>query len=80
MIEIVTQAADDQRETFEFAQFFPPLSRSDRGEHDLSDVEGVSPIVVRHISVVLLDRQQPPTQRSVINVKPTGQVQVYEHS
>lgn len=55
------------------------MGRREDGEHHLGDVEGMSPVVVRHVSVVLLHAQQPPAEHLVVNVKPLHQIQVQEH-
>ena len=44
------------------AQFLPPHCVADDGEHELTDVEGVPPVVVRHVAVVLLHAGQPSTK------------------
>ena len=62
------------------SQFFPPLCGSDTAEHDLRYVEGVPPIVVGDVAVVLLDWAEPATQNRVVDVEATGEVQVDEHS
>ena len=36
-----------------------PLRNLHDGEHELEDIEGVSPIVVGNVSVILSHRQQP---------------------
>lgn len=46
------------------------------GEHHLSDVKGVPPIMVSHVAVVLLDAQQPSTENFVIDVKSLDQIQI----
>lgn len=46
----------------------------DDDEHHLRDIEGVSPVMVSHVSVVLLDAQQPPAQRRVVDVEPLYQI------
>ena len=38
-------------------------------EHHLGDVKSVSPVVVGHIPVVLLDTQKPPTEGVVVDVE-----------
>ena len=61
-------------------EFFPPLCGSDDGEHHLRDVEGVPPVVVSDVAVVLPDGAEPATQHSVVNVEATGEIQVDEHA
>ena len=39
------------------------VSHRHDGEHDLADVEGVTPVVVGHVPVITPYRQQPPAQR-----------------
>ena len=39
------------------------LTDLEHAEHGLRDIEGVSPVVVRHVAVVLLHAQQKPTQQ-----------------
>ena len=41
------------------AQLLPPGGVGDDGEHELADVEGVPPVVVRHVPVILTHTYQP---------------------
>ena len=34
----------------------------DHAEHGMRHIEGVAPVVISDVSVVLLDREKPPTQ------------------
>lgn len=43
-------------------------------------IEGVSPVVVGYISVVLFDAEQPPTQHGVLYVEALHKVQIQEHA
>ena len=61
-------------------EFFPPLCGSDDGEHHLRDVEGVPPVVVSDVAVVLPDGAEPAAQDRVVNVETPGEVQVDEHA
>lgn len=49
------------------------------GEHHLGHVEGVPPVVVCDVPVILLDGQQPPAQHLVVHVEALHDVQVEEH-
>lgn len=49
------------------------------GEHHLGDIEGVPPVVVDDVAVVLLHTEKPPTQHFVVYVEPLDKVQVQEH-
>ena len=69
-----------ERNTIYLAKLFPPLRRRERGEHHLSNVEGVAPVVVRDPAVVLPDRGQPPAEDGVVDVKAPQKVQINEHS
>ena len=46
----------------------------------MRDVERVAPVVVRDVTVVLLDRGQPSTQNGVVDVEPAREVEVDEHA
>ena len=61
------------------SQLFPPLSTGYHSEHHLRDVEGVTPVVVGHVAIVLLDGGQPAAEDRVVDVEPAGEVQVDEH-
>ena len=52
----------------------------EHGEHGLRDVEGVSPVVVRHRSVVALDAQRPAAQHVVRHVELLAHAHVDEHA
>lgn len=52
---------------------------SDDGKHHLGDVKGVSPIVVRHVAVILLHAQQPAAEDLVFDVEPADKIQVEKH-
>ena len=49
------------------AQLLPPRGVGDDGEHELADVEGVPPVVVRHVPVILTHTYQPSEIQKCIN-------------
>lgn len=79
MVQVVAEAGDDQGEAFDLPEDLPPLRRGQDGEHHLGDVEGVPPVVVGDVSVVLFDGEQPPAQDFVFDVEAFDEVQVEEH-
>ena len=51
----------------------------DDGEHHLSDVESVAPVVVGDVAVILLDAEQPAAEDAQFDVESAHQVQFHEH-
>lgn len=49
-------------------------------KHHLSHIEGMPPIMISNVPVVLFHTQQPPAQNLIIDVKALYKVQVKEHS
>lgn len=56
------------------------LSYGDHRKHRLSNVEGVSPIVIDHRSIILLHTQRPAAENVVWNAEFLMQVQLHEHA
>lgn len=52
----------------------------DDGKHHLRDIEGVPPIVIGDVAVVLADGAQPAAEDGVVDVEAPREVQVDEHS
>lgn len=69
MIQVVTKTANHQSKALNLTKHFPPLGRRENREHHLSDVERMSPVVISHVTIVLLDAQQPSTEHLVVDVK-----------
>ena len=63
-----------------FSQFFPPLSACNHSKHHLCNVKCMTPVVICHVTIVLLNGRKPSTQDSVVDVKTTGEIKVNEHS
>ena len=59
MVEVVAEASDDQGETLDLPELLPPGGVGHDGEHELTHVEGVAPVVVGHAAVVPPHRAQP---------------------
>ena len=51
----------------------------EHGVHHLADVEGMSPVVVGHGTVVLLHRHQPATEHRLVDPEPLQQTAVQHH-
>ena len=56
------------------------MSYSDDGEHHLGYIEGVPPIMVRHVSVILFHAQEPTTENVILDMKTPNQIQIKKHS
>ena len=56
------------------------LSYGDHRKHRLSHVEGVSPIVIDHRSIILLHTQRPAAENVVRNAELLVQIQLHEHA
>lgn len=56
------------------------ITYGDDGKHHLGHVEGVPPVVVRHVAVVFLDGEQPAAQDVVLDMEASHEVQVDEHA
>lgn len=80
MIEVMTQTANHQSKALNLAKHLPPLRRCEYGEHHLSDVECMTPVVISNVSIILLHAQQPPAEHLVVDVKALDQIQIEEHS
>ena len=52
VIKIMTKTGNDQSKAFDFSELFPPSCVGDDGEHQLTNVESMSPIMVGDTSVV----------------------------
>ena len=59
MVQIVAQAADQQRQPLNVVEVPAQPAHGQHGERGLAHVEGVAPVVVLDRAVVTLDRRQP---------------------
>ena len=57
------QALEKPGKYLNLAKVVPPGGGGEDGEHQLADVEGVSPVVVVHLPVVFLHCAQPSGKR-----------------
>lgn len=55
VVQVVAQTGDQQPQDLQVGHEALHLARLEHREHSLCDVEGVSPVVVLHRSVILLD-------------------------
>ena len=59
VVQVVAEAGNHQGQTLDLPQLLPPGGVGDDREHQLTDVEGMTPVVVGHTSVISPDRAQP---------------------
>ena len=64
---------DGESTDTDLPQLLPPHGVADDGEHELAHVEGVLPVVVGHVTVVLTDTRQTPGHR----VQGTGSINTH---
>ena len=70
VVEIVRQTAHDQSQLLYILQVFGDLGRVlEYGEHTLSHVERVAPVVVLDVSVVFAHSQQPLVIKNNVIIK-----------
>ena len=55
------------------------MGGGDHSKHGLGNIEGMSPIVVSDIAIILLDGADPTTKDAIINVETMNEVQIDEH-
>ena len=59
VVEVMAEAGDDHGQALDLPELLPPGGVGDDREHQLTDVEGMTPVVVGHTSVISPDRAQP---------------------
>ena len=59
VVQVVAEAGDHQGQALDLPQLLPPGRVGDDREHQLTNVEGVAPVVIGHTPVVSTDRTQP---------------------
>ena len=60
MVEVMAEAGDDHGQALDLPELLPPGGVGDDGEHELTNIEGVSPVVVGDTPVITTDGAQPP--------------------
>lgn len=58
----------------------PLATYSQNGKHHLCHIEGMSPIVIGHIAIILLDTEQPTAKHFVINMETFHKVEIQKHA
>jgi hypothetical protein len=53
-----------------------PCTYCDDGKHHLSHIEGMPPVMVGHIAVVLLYAKKPPAEYFIVNVEPLYEIKI----
>lgn len=75
----MAETTNHKSKALNFPEDLPPLGRCQNGEHHLSDVESMSPVVIGHVAIVFLHAQQPSTEHLVVDVETLDKIQVEEH-
>ena len=68
VVQVVAEAGNHQGQTLDLPQLLPPGGVGDDREHQLTDVEGMTPVVVGHTAVISPDRAQPSRNKVEFNL------------